>query len=130
MTKIKFGNQHDDSSAQHSIVSDGGSSEIEFGDQYDRSRLSTRILDLKDPADLAVAAKELASLSQEIQDTPEAQAHPEDVKALDAAAKHAAAGDGEAVRSSLKSVGKWVLATATAIGTPVAVELLKSVAGL
>lgn len=130
MTKIKFGNQHDDSVSQHEIVSDGGDSEITFGDQYDRSKLSARILDLKDPADLAMIGTELHTFARQAEQTPEGKAHPQDVAVLKEAASHAAAGDGDSAKACLLKVGKWVLQTATTIGTPVAVQLLKSAVGL
>ena len=126
MTKIKFGDQHDDSVSEHEIVSDGGDSELAFGNQYDRSRLSSRILDLKNPADLPMIATQLSSFVQQVQETPEARAHPEDVAALKQAANHAAAGDGDSAKECLIKVGKWVLQTASAIGTPVAIAFLKS----
>jgi hypothetical protein len=126
MTKMKFGDQHDDSVAQHEVISAGGTSEIAYGDQYDRSHLSSRVLDLKDPADLALVASHLSSFVQQVQARPEGKTHPDDVRALDQAAKHAAAGEGDSARKCLVNVGKWVLKTASAIGTPVAIEFLKS----
>ena len=39
---------------------------------------------------------------------------------------HVAAGDEAATKKCLTGVGKWILSAATAIGTPLAVEFLKS----
>ena len=126
MTKIKFGDQHDDSVAYHEVVSDGGESEISFGNQYDRSQISSRILDLKDPADLKLLAGELNGLVQQLKATPEGLAHPQDTAAMAEAVQHAEAGDGDSAKKCLARVGKWVLATATSIGTPVAIKALET----
>lgn len=130
MTTIKYGNQHDDSESHHEIISDGGSSNIGFGDQFDRSKLDSRILDLRDPADIALIADELAALTRQVEHSPQAKAHPEDLRALKEATASAAAGNGDSAKAALKSVGKWVLDTATAIGTPLAIQFLKTAIGL
>jgi hypothetical protein len=130
MTKIKFGDQHDDSVAQHQVTSDGGESEIAFGSQYDRSKVSSRILDLKDPSDLRIVADELQSFAQQVSSTPEGQSHPEHVAAIQQAAEQAAKGDGDSAKKTLLSAGKWVLGVAKDIGTPVLVALVKSMIGL
>jgi hypothetical protein len=130
MTKIKFGDQHDDSVAQHQVISDGGESEITFGSQYDRSKVFSRILDLKDPADLRIIADELRSFAQQANSTPEGKSHPEHVAAIQQAAEEAANGDGDSAKKTLLRAGKWVLETAKEIGTPVLIELVKSLVGL
>src|SRR5690348_2747896 len=130
MTKIKFGDQHDDSVAQHHVVSDGGESEITFGSQYDRSKLSSRILDLKDPSDLQIVAGELRSFAQQVSIMPEGKSHPEGVAAIQQAAEHAAKGDGDSAMKTLLNAGKWVLQTATAIASPVLTEFLRHTLGL
>src|ERR1019366_4074260 len=112
---------HDESVAHHEVISDGGESEISFGNQFDRSQQSSRILDLKDPANLKLLADDLNSLVQHVSATTDGRAHPQDTAALARAAQHAAAGDGESTKKILAGVGKWVLDTATAIGTPVAI---------
>lgn len=108
MTKIKFGDQHDESQARHEVVSDGGESEISFGSQYDHSELSSRILDLKNPTDLKLLAGELNSLVQKVSATPQGHSHPEDTAALSEAAQHAARGDEESAKKCLARIGKWV----------------------
>ena len=126
MTKIKFGDLHDDAVAHHEVVSDGGESEITYGTGYDRSQTYSHVLDLKDPADLKLLAGELNGLVQQLKATPEGQAHPQDTAAMAEAAQHAAAGDGDSAKKCLARVGKWVLATATSIGTPVAIKALET----
>lgn len=112
------------------VVSDGGESEITFGSQYDRSKLSSRILDLKDASDLQIVAGELQSFAQQVSISPEGKSHPEGVAAIQQAAEHAAKGDGDSAMKTLLSAGKWVLETAKAIGTPVLIALLENKLGL
>jgi hypothetical protein len=63
VTTIRFGPGHDDSSAHHEIVSDGGTSDITFGGQYDRSKISTRIFDLASSKDLPIIAQHLSDIA-------------------------------------------------------------------
>jgi hypothetical protein len=73
MTKIRFGNQHDQSRAQYRIDSEAGAtSEIEFGDQFDRSIrtvvlhdrsvLTDRELSAKRPGESVTRSMRLADL--------------------------------------------------------------------
>ena len=125
MTNIEIADRSDDTTTELEIVSLGGVSKVKVGKSKDRARLKARVYDLKDAADLAVIAKDLSSFFEQVQSSPEAKAHPEDVKALSQAARLASAGNGEGAKKRLKGVGKWLLQTVTAIGTPLAVEFLK-----
>jgi hypothetical protein len=126
MTKIKFGDQIDDSRSEFLIISAGGQSEITAGAQRDRSQRNIRIIDLLDSQDLKLLASELDSLTQELQNRSDTHEHTNEVQALLEASEHAKSGDGESALSSLKKAGKWALDIAAKIGVPVATAAIKS----
>jgi len=122
MAKINFGKQSGDSKLSLDVVTHSSSqTEINAGDQLDRSTRDVHITDLPD-IDMSQLALDLARLR-----TAPGAAGNENLKHAEAAA---AAGDRSATKQFLMKAGAWALNLATTVGAPVAIEAIKHSLGL
>ena len=130
MARIKFGNQYDESAFNLDVrTSSSSSTDIEVGDQRDRSKRDVRIVDFPLGIDLTALAQDVSHIVSSVGQTDSAR-NAEELIDLRHAEQAAKSGDKARVMAFLKKAGIWALDVATSVGADVATTAIKAALGL